>query len=123
MLITGLINLFVNYVDRKDGTNFPTFSTTISTKIKDSEDYLNMSLEVRFSSENFQASDLRKLKENFMYNLDIEEAWLQVRSYNDSEENEVRKIYLFVNKATLKGRKEINKSKTKKSTGNDELPF
>ena len=75
MLITGLINLFVNYVDRKDGTNFPTFSTTISTKIK------------------------------------------------DSEENEVRKIYLFVNKATLKGRKEINKTKTKKSTGNDDLPF
>ena len=62
MTITGLIKLFVETKKGKENTTFQSFSTSVSTKVKDTEEYINKSLEVRFSAENFKASDLRRLQ-------------------------------------------------------------
>lgn len=117
MTITGLIKLFVETKEGREGTTFQAFTTSISSKIKDSEEYINKSLEVQFSKDNFTAEQLRALKDDHVYDLDITDGWLKVRSYM-KDEQEIKVLYIFVNKATLKGKKKI-----KKSTGNDDLPF
>lgn len=118
MTITGLVKLFVETKQGKENTTFQSFSTSVSTKIKDTEDYINKSLEVRFSTENFKASDLRKLKDEKVYDLEVEEGWLSVRSYKNADDVEVKVLYLFVNKGTLKGAKDKKQPKVDK-----DLPF
>lgn len=120
MTITGLIKLFVETKKGKENTTFQSFSTSVSTRVKDSEEFINKSLEVRFSTENFKAETLRKLKDSKVYDLDVEDGWLSVRSYKNADDVEVKVLYLFVNKATLKGMKD---KKVASKKVEDTLPF
>ena len=118
MNITGEIKLFVSTKKNHDGTTFQSFTTSVSTKIKDSDDYVTKYVDVRFSGENFPSENLRKLKDDFIYTLEIEDGWLGARSYLNKEDNEIKVLYIFINKGHLKDKKKIEKNKS-----SDDLPF
>ena len=118
MVITGKIKLFVETKEAEEGRKFKVFSTSISSKVKDTENYIHKSMGVTFSAENFPSETLNKLQDNKVYDLDLVNSWLAVRSYKDKDGNEKTTIYLMVNKATLTGSKEIKKQKEQ-----DDLPF
>ena len=100
----------------KEGEVFKTFSTTISTKRND--EYVNKSLEVRFNTDNITQSSLNKLSSSKCYTLEVENGWLGVREYTNKD-NEVKKVlYLFIDKATIKDSKPVNKN-----SQNNDLPF
>lgn len=116
MQISGKLILFVQ--DKKDKENHPfkTFSTTISSKRN--EEYVNKSMEVRFNTENIPVEKTNKLKSSMCYTLEVENAWLGVREYKNKENEEIKVFYIYIDKATITGSKEI----AVKSEDND-LPF
>lgn len=118
MVITGKVKLFVETKEAEEGRKFKVFSTSISSKVKDSENYIHKSMSVVFSAENFPAESLAKLKDNMVYDLELIDSWLAVRGYQDKEGKDRTTIYLMVNKAKLTGSKEIKKQKEQ-----DDLPF
>ena len=116
MKVSEKVLLFVEEKKGKEGNVFKTFSTTISTK-RDNE-YVNKSLEVRFNTDNIPQSSLNKLSSSKCYTLEVENGWLGVREYT-SKDNEVKKVlYLFIDKATIKDSKPVNKN-----SQNNDLPF
>lgn len=116
MTISGKFNVFVEDKKGQEKSLFKTFSTTISTKQQDGS-YLNKSIEVVLDKEEFPAERKAKFDSKFMYEFEVSEAWLGVRSYT-KDENEVRILYLYINKAEVKSKKKINKS----SNPADDLP-
>lgn len=116
MTISGKFNVFVEDKKGQEKSVFKTFSTTISTKQQDGS-YLNKSIEVRLDKEEFPSERVAKFDSKFMYEFDVTEAWLGVRSYT-KDENEVRILYLYINKAEIKSKKKITKS----SNPADDLP-
>lgn len=116
MKISETIRIFVETKKTKEGKPFKVFSTSFSTKNEDGS-YINKSMEVRFNKENIPESATSKLLESKVYTLNVENAWLGVRAYNNAEGEEVKVFYLYVDKATIKEAKDINKSK------NSDLPF
>ena len=117
MEISGKLILFVEDKKGKENHPFKTFSTTISTKQADNS-YLNKSLEVRFNRENIPEEKTNKLLSTKCYTLDVEEAWLGVRKYETDNGDEKRVLYLYINKASVKDAKDIQKSPV-----NNDLPF
>ena len=116
MKVSEKVLLFVEEKKGKEGNVFKTFSTTISTKRDD--EYVNKSLEVRFNTDNIPQSSLNKLSTSKCYTLEVENGWLGVREYIDKN-NEVKKVlYVFIDKATIKDSKPVNKN-----SQNDDLPF
>ena len=116
MKVSEKVLLFVEDKKGKEGEVFKTFSTTISTKR--GEGYINKSLEVKFNTDNIPQSALNKLSSSKCYNLEVENGWLGVREYIDKN-NEVKKVlYVFIDKATIKDSKPVNKT-----SQNDDLPF
>ena len=116
MKVSEKVLLFVEDKKGKEGEVFKTFSTTISTK--KGEGYINKSLEVRFNTDNIPQSSLNKLTTSKCYTLEVENGWLGVREYTN-QNNEVKKVlYLFIDKATIKDSKPVNKN-----SQNNDLPF
>lgn len=116
MKISEKLILFVEDKKGKENQPFKTFSTTISSK--KGEEYLNKSIEVRFNTENIPLEKLNKLKSDHCYTLEVEDGWLSVRSY-ETEEGDTRKVlYIYVDKASVKDSKKINKP-----SSNNDLPF
>lgn len=121
MEISGKVNIFVEDNKGKTGT-FKTFTTTISTKDKNGK-YLNKSMEVRFNRDNITEEQTNKLLSTKCYTLEVESAWLSVRSYSkiiNEQEEERKVIYLYIDKATIKSAKDVRKVNPSK---NDDLPF
>lgn len=116
MKVSEKVILFVQDKKGKENAPFKTFSTTISSK-RD-EKYVNKTLEVRFNTENIPQDKLNKLSSDYCYTLEVEDGWLGVREY-EVENGDTRKVfYLYIDKATIKDKKQINKSQK-----NDDLPF
>ena len=116
MKVSEKVILFVEDKKGKENQPFKTFSTTISTKKNDQ--YINKSLEVRFNTENIPLEKLNKLSASKCYILEVEDGWLGVREY-EVENGDTRKVfYLYIDKATIKDAKVINKP-----SKNDDLPF
>ena len=116
MKVSEKVVLFVQDKKGKENQPFKTFSTTISSKRN--EEYINMSLEVRFNNENIPVEALNKLSSDYCYSLEVEDGWLGVRTYENGE-GETRKVmYLYIDKATIKDKKKISKQ-----ANNDDLPF
>ena len=116
MKISEKVILFVEDKKGKENQPFKTFSTTVSSK--KGEEFINKSLEVRFNTENIPLDKLNKLQSDHCYTLDVEDGWLGVRSY-ETENGDTRKVlYLYVDKATVKESKKINKV-----SSNNDLPF
>lgn len=116
MVITGKFNVFVEDKKGQEKSYFKTFSTTISTKQADGS-YLNKSIEVRLDKESFPSERVAKFDSRYMYEFEVSEAWLGVRSYT-KDDNEVRILYLYINQAEIKSKKKI----TKPSNEADDLP-
>ena len=116
MNITGKVKLYVERKELSDGRDFLTFTCAIISKVKDTDKYISRNIDLVFSAENFPSEKLRELKEDRVYDLELVEAWLKVRAYNDKEGKEKTALYLFVNKATLTGSKKIKQD-------DDDLPF
>ena len=122
MEISGKLTLFVEEKKGKENSTFKTFSTTISSKDANGK-YLNKSLEVRFNRDLIPEEATNKLLPSKCYTLEVESAWLSVRSYTKiiNEESEDRKvIFLFIDKATIKSAKDVKRASNGK---NDDLPF
>ena len=119
MTITGLINLFVE-TKKTSGSVFKTFSTSFSSKGKVEGEFVRKSMEVRFNTENIPTDNLYKLKDDYYYELEIEEGWLGVREYLDKNNEAKRVFYVFVNKGTLKDQ---HKKKIQKKESENDLPF
>lgn len=120
MKITGLVKLFVEERIGKDNVKFNTFNTSISHKYEDGS-YTNCSLEVQFSKElNEKAQKLISAK---VYDLELEDSWLDTREYKALDGTPKKKIFIFVNKATLKGSKDIKIKAELEAVKNDNLPF
>ena len=116
MKISEKLILFIEDKKGKENQPFKTFSTTISSK--KNEEYVNKSIEVRFNTENIPLEKLNKLRSNHCYILDVEDGWLSVRTY-ETEDGDTRKVlYIYIDKASVKDSKKINKV-----TSNDDLPF
>lgn len=118
MNISGKFNIFVEDKKGQENTLFKTFSTTISSKQQD-ETYTNKSLEVRFDKEQFPSEVIANFDSRYMYELEVQEAWLSVRSY-EKDDNEVRVIYLYIKAAKCKSKKKIIKPA---KVGENDLPF
>ena len=116
MLINGKFNVFCEDKKGQEKSLFKTFSTTISTKQQDGS-YLNKSIEVRLDKEEFPSERVAKFNAQFVYEFEVSEAWLGVRSYT-KDDNEVRVLYLYINKAEIKSKKKISKP----SNEADDLP-
>lgn len=86
MEITGRINIFVNTHERSDGSTFNTFTTSIGGKKEGSDEYINLSLDVRFAESCYPAEKLNRLDEETYYVFDVEEGFLSVRSYEKDGE-------------------------------------
>ncbi len=116
MEISGKLVLFVQDKKGKENQPFKTFSTTISTRKEDK--YLNMSIEVRFNTENIPLEKLNKLSSDKCYILEVEEAWHGVRQYQNDNGDTKNVMYIYVNKASVKDSKPIAKKEE-----NNDLPF
>ncbi len=116
MKVSEKVILFVQDKKGKENIPFKTFSTTISTKRN--EEYLNMSLEVRFNVENIPQEKLNKLSSSKCYTLDVEDGWLGVREYQVENGDKRRVMYLYIDKATIKEAKDIQKP-----AKDNDLPF
>ncbi len=117
MKVSERLVLFVQDKKGKENRPFKTFSTTISSKKEDGI-YINKSMEVRFNTENIPLEKLNKLSQDKCYTLEVEEGWLGVREYQTENEETRKVIYVFVDKATVKDSKPINKTQE-----NSDLPF
>ena len=117
MQISGKLNLFVQDKKGKENKPFKTFSTTISSQDLEGK-YLNKTLEVRFNVENIPQEKLNKLTSNKMWILEIEEGWLGVRSYKNGNDEDVKVMYVYINKASVKDSKDIQVKEE-----NNDLPF
>ena len=118
MNISGKFNIFVEDKKGQENSLFKTFSTTISTKQQD-ESYINKSLEVRFDKEQFPPEVIAQMDSRYMYELDVQESWLGVRSY-EKDGNDVKVIYLYIKAAKCNSKKKINKPV---NNGETDLPF
>lgn len=116
MEVKGKIRLFVKELKAKEGRHFKIFSTSFSSKNEDGS-YTNKSMEVRFNKEKYPEEKLNKLSESKMYELEVESAWISVRSYK-KDEIENRVFYLFIDECKFVSSKDIEVSKP-----NDDLPF
>lgn len=116
MKVSEKVLLFVQDKKGKENQPFKTFSTTISTKRNDT--YLNKSLEVRFNNENIPLEKLNKLVSTKCYTLEVEDGWLGVREYEADNGDQRKVIYLYIDKATIKEAKDIQKVPE-----NNDLPF
>ena len=117
MQISGKLNLFVQDKKGKENKPFKTFSTTVSSQDLEGK-YINKTIEVRFNTENIPLEKLNKLSANKMWILEIEEGWHGVRSYKNDNDEEIKVLYIYVNKATVKDSKDIQAKEE-----NNDLPF
>ena len=117
MKVSERLVLFVQDKKGKENRPFKIFSTTISSKREDGS-YINKTMEVRFNTENIPQEKLNKLSQDKCYTLEVEEGWLGVREYKTENEDMRKVFYIFVDKASVKDSKPIQKTQE-----NSDLPF
>ena len=111
MNVNGKILLFTEghtiNQGKKDEKSFLTFTTTISHKNED-DTYINASVEVRFVGDMYEKG--QKLAPDSAYTLNVEEGWLDVRTYQDKEGKLKKVIFVNISKAKTEGKpKKLNK--------------
>lgn len=135
--ITGKINLFTEDKTFGEGANKKTirvFKTNISTKKEDGT-YIRLYKDVVLSSKSFPTEKTSKLDPEMVYEFEIAEGWLNVRSYLDASGNERKVDYIFINKGKLTKATKIdqekrakalaskNASRSVENKSDDDLPF
>ena len=116
MKVSELVRVFVEDKKTKDGKPWKAFTTSFSSKNEDGT-YVNKSMEVRFNRENIPEAKTNKMESTKVYTLEVENAWIGVRSYTNEEGEERKVFYLYIDKASVKESKDIEKS------GNSDIPF
>lgn len=131
LTFTGEINFFVEDRQLKDGKTVRRYSTNISHKKPDSEEYDKAYLDLVLSTKAFPVEKTSKLDPNKVYTFNISEGWLDFRKYDQDGKTRVA-FYLFANKGKLTGAKAIDQNKraayleSRKKPENDsddDLPF
>lgn len=118
MTITGKTKLFVKPIKGADGNLAFAYQTSIGRKGEDGS-YANISLDVYFAKENFPKEKLAKLDSKYAYDLEIEDAFLSVRTWE--KDGEIRRApCIQVLKAKITGKKEVAQ---KPSQPAEDLPF
>ena len=115
--ITGEINFFVEDKTFGKGANakeVKLLKTNLTTKQEDGS-YLRLYKDVVLSTKSFPADKVAKLSSEKVYTLEIEDGWLNIRRYVDSNGNERKVDYIFVNKGHLTGAKAIDQEKRAKA--------
>jgi hypothetical protein len=114
MNVTGKQIVFVNegsYFNEKGvAIPFNKFSTSISKKEKDSEEYKNAYLEVLFSNSLKEEYLMNTLEEGDALDVDIKEGFLTFREYENKDGVSVKVFQIFVNSVnslTLHERKDV----------------
>ena len=118
MDVKGKITIFPKKI-KVNEEDMMVFNGTLTSKVgtKEKPEYLNKSVEVRFSKERYPQEKLLKMKEDECYQLEIEEGFLRVgeRQFND--------VYIQVLQGTLKGHKPFEKKSQESKQIDDDLPF
>lgn len=118
MNITGKTKLFIKPVKGADGNIAFAYQTSVGRKSEDGN-YVNISLDVYFAKENFPKEKLAKLDSKYAYDLEIEDGFLSVRTWE--KDGEIRRApCVQVLKAKITGKKEISPKETKPA---EDLPF
>ena len=116
MNVSGRITLFVA-TKEKEGNKFKTFRGSLSSKKEDGT-YESYSIDVLFDKESFPNDKLNKMKDGFSYQLEVEEGWIKVRSYQ-KDDKRIPTIAIYVNKGHLDGQpKQVSKD-----VKDSDLPF
>lgn len=116
MQISGKIYLFVELQKSQKG-DFKTFSCSISHKKEDGT-YLNKRVRVVFDTEKFPKEKLNKLEITKCYEVEVA-GWIDVRSFINKENKEVRELYFYINEAKFLSQKEVKAN----SNIEKDLPF
>ena len=117
MNCSGRITLFV-VSKEKEGNKFNTFRGSFSSKTED-EKYESYSVDVYFDKEKFPKENTAKLKDGYAYQLEIEEGFLKVRSFQ-KDGKRIPTLAIVVQKGHLTGEpKKVAKDKASDS----DLPF
>lgn len=91
--------VFVNEQEVRVGT-INTYCTSLS--IKDEEDnYIKAYLDVRFSNNLKEAYKLENFADGTCLKVDVKQAWLSFRAWEDINGNQRRAFYIFVNDARI----------------------
>lgn len=91
--------VFVNEKEAKVGT-INTYCTSLSIKNEDDE-YVNAYLDVRFSNNLKEAYKMEKLVDGTCLKVDVKDAWLSFRAWEDKHGETRRAFYIFVNDARI----------------------
>ena len=123
MNITGKFVIFVEDKETQKG-KIKVFSTSISRKTEDGK-YVNASMEVRFTKDNFPFERLNKMESKYCYSYDVKEAWLDCRAFTTKDGKQGREIYLSIKDAKPLERKEIvgRDNRLAQVETDEDLPF
>lgn len=119
-LLADQINVFVESKTTKDGS-IKIFTTSIGAKDKDGN-YINKRLEVSFAKDALSKETLEKLVEGYYYQVELRDAFLTCRTYQNKDGVKVTQFIAKVLKCKVLGRKELAKKETAKDDA-DDLPF
>ena len=118
MEIKGKVNLFVKNVKGNDGTEFKTFRTSIGSKNQDGK-YLNVSCKVKFAGDKLPKEKTEKLKEKYMYTLDVKSGFVSCESFTRKDGTTFNDVVFVITEAKVESKKEI----AQKEAVEDDTPF
>ena len=78
-----------------------TYCTSLSIYNEEDESYTKAYLDVRFSNNLKEAYDLDSFTDGTCLKVDVKQAWLSFRAWEDKEGNPRRAFYVFVNDARI----------------------
>ena len=127
MNITGRCNLFAKKVKVNDKTTgkektITRFETNLSHKEEDGTYSPAFSIRVEFTKDCCSFEQANSFKENVCYMIEIEEGWLDTRSYVNKEGQQKIGLVYRINKCKTIDQKKFT-PKSKNSEEADELPF
>ena len=121
MNVDGKITIFVKKI-KMENEEITICNGTISTKLADSEERINKSVEVRFDRKKFPKEKLNSLSEDKCYQLEIGEGFLGAKEITRADGSMYRDVYIMVLDGTLTGSKAIEKKPVEEKKSSD-LPF
>ena len=125
MDIKGKITIFPELKERETEKGVESFIAvrgTISTTKKDSGEYINKSVTIRFAGSNFPAEKVNKLSPEKCYKLDVEEGFLSVEEFPVARGTR-RELVFVVLKGKLSDPKVVERPVVEEKATDEDLPF
>ena len=124
MKINGKITLFPErrVVDESTKEERVFLKGSLSSKEKDSDNYIHKSVEVILAPERFPLEKVNKLETKLCYTLEVKDGFIGVKGWTTKDGKQVRDIYLVVLDGKLIDSKEY-KAPVKEPEADNGLPF